>query len=157
MDHRSSLSRAGFTLLELLLVLLLLGMIASAVAVQLDGPLRRTRVNNAAERWLAIDQFVRISTMHRSASLALIRVNDRWEAIATRTSGDIIGHWQFDPRIDLQLIFMSPVTVLNKSQSSKQILFEPGRGSQDYRIQIRDKGISRDVLIAGGTGEDKTI
>jgi prepilin-type N-terminal cleavage/methylation domain-containing protein len=36
--------RSGFTLLEVLLVVAILGVIASMVSVQFDGPLRKSRV-----------------------------------------------------------------------------------------------------------------
>ncbi len=155
MHFRSSMPRAGFSLPEVLLVVVLLGMIAGAVAVQLDGPLRKARVINATERWLAIDQFVRSSTVHRSATLTIRRSDDRWEAIATRHSGDAFGHWQFDPRIDLEIMRQSRGETLNESQNSERIVFEPGRGTSDYSVQIKDKGIRRVLLIAGGTGEAK--
>ena len=50
--------RSGFTLLEVLLVVAILGVIASMVSVPFDGPLLNSRVFNAIQRWLVIDQFL---------------------------------------------------------------------------------------------------
>ena len=155
MRSRCSLFRAGFSLPEVLLVVVLMGIIAGAVAVQLDGPLRKARVVNAAERWLAIDQFVRSSTVYRSATLSVRRSDGRWEAIATRNSGDVFGRWRFDPRIDFEFMPQSLVKTLKDSENSEKIVFESGCGTSDYSVQIQEKGIRKVLSIAGGTGEAK--
>lgn len=156
MPLRNQKPHTGHTLIELLLVVVLLAIIAGAVAVYLDAPLRKSRVMNAAERWLAIDQIVRSATIDRSAILAVRRTNSGSEVSASWETGGALGKWSFDPRIDVKLFARGMGKSPQDLQPTEILRFDAGRGSRDYVVQIREKQSRKDLSIAGGTGVAKS-
>jgi prepilin-type N-terminal cleavage/methylation domain-containing protein len=150
-------SRSGFTLLEVLLVVAILGVISSMVSVQFDGPLRKSRVFNAIERWLVIDQFLRSSTEYQSAKLVINHSGGRWSATAVRSTGEIFASWYFDPRIEVKISETQGNTSDFRASHLGEIVFQAGRGTKDYRVQIREKETVKLLEIAGGTGESKEM
>ncbi len=77
----------GFTLLEMLVVITILGILATGVAWSLRGPLMTARAENAAEQFLAVDRLMRDHSQRFARPVVLALDLDRGRI----QSGDLQG------------------------------------------------------------------
>lgn len=77
MQTRPALS-VGFTLLELMLVILLIGLLATMVTLNFSGESRQEKLANEAERFQQITQYVAETAMLKQQEWGLYVLNDRY-------------------------------------------------------------------------------
>lgn len=135
--------RRAFTLVELLLVLVILGLAATIVGVRFSDSLTRARVDEAVLTWQRIDTHAR--AVSRTQELVL-----RVEGEATSqtiyldtASGNQLRVWRLP--VDVELASLS-------GQRIAELRYWRSGGSVDYRVTIRNRSYERRLLFAGGTG-----
>ena len=76
MQLRALVNR-GFTLLELMLVILLIGLLAAMVTLNFSGESRQEKLTNEAERFQQISQFVAETALLKQQEWGLYVLPDR--------------------------------------------------------------------------------
>lgn len=138
-------ARSGFTLIELVVVLTILGLAASIVTIRFAGPLREARVRAAIEQWRATDQVARLANRSGRVTVTLNKLGNRTQITVQSDSGQILRRWPVDAPLNIELANVSGVAM-------NELVFESMAGSQDYRITVREATFSRSLDFAGGTG-----
>jgi prepilin-type N-terminal cleavage/methylation domain-containing protein len=135
----------GFTLVELIVVVTILGLASSLVAIRLAGPLQRARAENAAQSVLNADHYAR--TLASSRDLRLI-VDSTQKPLTLRlvdASGDLVKTWS--------MASTTKLTCESLDSKTLAVIHYPQHGGTiDFRARIQDGTSKLSLFVAGGTG-----
>ncbi|MFZ4081298.1 MAG: pilus assembly FimT family protein [Pirellula sp.] len=138
-------AKNAFTLIEMVLVLVILGMVASLVAVRYAAPLQKARVRSVAEYWQGIEHNVRYLNRVSPIRITIQNKGSSTEFTIRRDDDELIRRWAVDPPVSVSVTDK----IGNKLDS---IAYSIGQGSIDYKITFQDGSMSRSLTFAGGTG-----
>lgn len=137
--------RHGFTLVELVVVLTILGLAAGIVTLRFAGPLREARVRGAMEQWRATDQFARQSHRSGQITVSLQSLQNRTLVTVQTETGQVLRRWPIDAPMSIEI-------ATSNGGVTDKLIFNAWSGSPDYRINIRESNYVRSLDFAGGTG-----
>jgi len=146
---------AGFTLIEITVVVIIIGMVASIAMVQLDGMLPSTRTEAAARELLAQMDFARIQSIAKSQEYDIV-FDFEEQRYAIRVPFDQDGKIVRDPedREFLSWHYLEHGTYLQGLIDTRGALISEGR----YALSYNPLGTSREVYIylkGSASQEDK--
>jgi prepilin-type N-terminal cleavage/methylation domain-containing protein len=144
--------RSGYTLLELMVVLVLLALVAGGVLVSVKEPLRRARGNLAIDEWKAIDSQLREQAIRTQRPVWLVAHPRRHaiERVATDRQGRANSQ-----RLPLSGTWTSVATsARQEGDGTVKIPFWPNGQSSTYAVEIPDqRGRPQWLALAGVTGQ----
>jgi prepilin-type N-terminal cleavage/methylation domain-containing protein len=140
---RHQTRRRGFTLVELLLVLVILGLAATIVGVRFSDSLTRARIDEAVLTWQRIDTHARAAARTQELVLRLENAGDSQTIFLDTVSGNQLRTWQLP--VDVELASLN-------GQRIAELRYWRSGGSVDYRVTVRNHSYERRLLFAGGTG-----
>ncbi|HJU66764.1 MAG TPA: GspH/FimT family pseudopilin [Gemmatimonadaceae bacterium] len=134
-------SRAGFTLVEALIVIVVLGILVGALAPVVSRQISHSRVNNAAQL-LAADLESALSLAGRQRTPVRMTVDPAQRAvlITDRASGTIITRRSYGPDSEFK------VETLSASPSSTDLLPQ-GRATSAATLTVGIGSYSRQVML----------
>jgi prepilin-type N-terminal cleavage/methylation domain-containing protein len=144
MSH-DRLRRTGFTLVEMVVVVIVLGLSASIVALRMAGPLQRARAESAAQTFLNIDHFARTLSDGRNVKLVIDTSDQPVQLKIIDSAGEVLRQWSLPSTITIRCESIA-------SEVIEVIRYPHSGGTTDYRVIITDGYASLNILIAGGTG-----
>jgi len=137
--------RYGMTLVELLVVLILLGMVATMTTIRFAAPLQRQRVLSVVQQWQSIDFFARKLSRTSDVSIRIEPMQDR-SIISIERDGEVMRNWTVGLPMKILVEDLS-------GQSLETIRFQRSQGSVDYRVIVREGSVQKRMEVAGGTGK----
>ena len=137
--------RHGMTLVELLVVLILLGMVATMTTIRFAVPLQRQRVLSVVQQWQSIDFFARKMSRTSDVSIRITPLQDR-SVISIERDGELIRNWAVGLPMAIAIEDLS-------GQPLETIRFVRSQGSVDYRLVVREGLVQKRIEFAGGTGK----
>ena len=146
--------RLGFTLFELLVVVVVLSAVAAAVALSMQGPLAMARMEHAAEELVLLDSQLR-SHARRSGQGATVLVSPGSSTVLVtwQSEGDARG----DREVFLGrgLIVRQVLVPASASRvSGTEIIYSADGQTPTYALQVTDgRGNERWLAFAGITGQ----
>ena len=142
-------SRAhAFTLMELLLVVVLLGVLAGVVFPRLRGSVRAAGLDEAAQRLAALVRFARAESVRRALKIRLTLDLPRGTCSLSLQNADSTGAEDFtefdDPLLDAEHALPQGVRFGRIRQNeqlvrSAVIVFNPDGVSEPYSIELADQ------------------
>lgn len=146
------MQRRGYSLFELLVVLVLLALVAVGVLVSVKEPLRRARSQMALDEWKALDNQIRALAQRSNRPVWL--VVDSMRHTVERVNTDSQGH-QLVQRLPMMgawtTVLMSGTTI---EMNVVRIPFWPSGQSSTYAVSIPEqRGRSQWLVLAGVTGQ----
>ena len=127
-----SAERPSFTLVELVVVLIVLAMLASAVTVSLAGPIRRARLMETLDRVVSLDAEARLIARRTAAGAVL-----KFEADSAVIEGGRRERWRASVQVDA-----GPVVVI-----------APSGQSTSYAVRVSTGEVSRWLVVLGLSGQ----
>lgn len=137
--------RHGMTLVELLVVLILLGMVATMTTIRFAVPLQRQRVLSVVQQWQSIDFFARKMSRTSDVSIRITPLQDR-SVISIERDGELMRNWAVGLPMAIAIEDLS-------GQPLETIRFVRSQGSVDYRLVVREGLVQKRIEFAGGTGK----
>ena len=137
--------RYGMTLVELLVILILLGMVATMTTIRFAAPLQRQRVLSVVQQWQSIDFFARKLSRTSDVSIRIEPMQDR-SIISIERDGEVMRNWTVGLPMKILVEDLS-------GQSLETIRFQRSQGSVDYRVIVREGSVQKRMEVAGGTGK----
>jgi prepilin-type N-terminal cleavage/methylation domain-containing protein len=135
----------GFTLVELVVVVTILGLAAGIVAVRFSSPLRRARLRHSAEQWLSTDQLARQISQGTQGQVILKRIGGSTE-IEMIDGGQVVRkRWVVDSPVQVELRGLDGVAL-------EGLVYSKSIGSRDYTISFVEGKSMESLDIAGVTG-----
>ncbi len=149
----SSAKVAGFTLLELIVVLALMSFLTTSVALSFRTPLQKARLDAALSSIQSMDRRLRYTAIHKNRSEVLLLDLGLSEL-------RIVGSAQVAVRLP-KGISISKVYVSRWAEESDRlsISYFPDGSSHSWSLQVSDTGshFSRWLLVSGKTGQVSMI
>ena len=145
--------RAAFTLIELMVVVVILGLITALASLSLGGVMDRYQLGRAAETLEAFDsQGRRDASRSREAVLAIIRrgTNELVLRNAVERSSRARAQYRLPRNVEIGDIRMP-----RKSLTARDVTFtlsDRGR-SPTYAVELRRGAMSRWIVILGISGQ----
>ncbi|MCX5769019.1 MAG: GspH/FimT family protein [Candidatus Hydrogenedentes bacterium] len=155
-------SRA-FTLIELLLVVVLLGVLAGVVFPRLRGSVRATGLDEAAQRLAAFIRFARAESVRRALKIQLTIHSPRATCSLALQNTESTAPEDFttfdDPLLDQELALPQGVRIGRVRQAQQTlrapiIVFNPDGVSEPYSIELTDQS-NRVFLVEIGPWLDQ--
>jgi prepilin-type N-terminal cleavage/methylation domain-containing protein len=166
-----NMKRRGFTISELLLVVLVIGLITSAGTGLYVGTFRGMKVRKAAQDFFLTAEYARIMAMERQTpyrlemdlanrgfSLTTLRWDEESGQVGLETVKDVYCKpVQFDGDVTFEAVEVVPGTWEVESTTPEQqtIVFSPDGTSQSAVVQIGDGKAHYTVSISAATGSAK--
>lgn len=148
---RGKLRRTGFTLLELLAVLLIIGIFCSIAVYCLAGPYQQARRQHVVERIAQLDEQLRTAT-RRFGRSGELTIAFREGTVETSVGKNENGHKVQLPA-DLALDQVR-TAVRNESYGRIVIPFTGEGHSATYAVRLKPReGVPQWILFAGVTGQ----
>lgn len=147
--------KKGFTLIELTIVLLIIGLAAGIVAVRMGGPLSRAKLDDVTEVLKTFDGNTRSYAWNHGKNLH----------VKVDLAGNVISRFdEEENEIGMEMVLPSDFTIEgfyvanpndeDDQSSNEKVLKYSNRGlSCSYAVKLADQQRSRWVVFAGMTGE----
>ena len=150
-SNKSNPKKAGFTLIEITAVILIISLLMSMAIVRLDSTLPSTRTESAARELLADLDFARMQAVGRSQEYAVLLDFDRQKfgiQIPFNDEGTLITSREDRPVLRWRN--------LQTGVSLKSVLDARGKRIREgiYAIPFNSQGASRDIYIYLGNDEN---
>ncbi len=136
---------SGFTLVEIVAVLTILGLAASIVTVRFASPLRDARVRSTVEQWRATDLMARHWSREDSVNVALEVHSNQTIVRIVDSTGKTLRSLTVDSPLKLILLDRT-------AQPIDQLKYSARMGCPDYRLIVSEGNVMRSLDVAGGTG-----
>ncbi len=153
---RSNRRRSGFTLIELMAVLLLMGLLSAAAVLRFSGTTRRAQFEWSLERLMVADRRLRTHsvTSGRSASLAFEIGSGRLECVFG-SQRESTSNVELGTRISVTRF----LTAARHVETGKvEIPYDPYGHSETFAIELEGPGDqSTWLLFAGLTGQTRRL
>jgi type II secretion system protein H len=153
---RSNRRRSGFTLIELMAVLVLMGLISATAVLRFSGTTRRAQFEWSLERAMAADRRMRThsGTCGRPASLAFEIGSGRLEC-AFGSQREATSNVELGARTHITRF----LTARRHVETGKvEIPYDPYGHSETFAIEIEGPGDrSTWILFAGLTGQTRRL
>jgi len=141
----ASSPRCGFTLIELIAVVILIGLMAATTGYVISGQIDQSRLNEAIDRVIQADQKER--TMARlSPTPGSLRLDQSGRRLLFQASSRVLNLGSS--------IRISNTVLAGSSQPASEVIFSQSGQSPTYAVQLRsNRGASTWVLFVGSTGQ----
>lgn len=137
------IKRKGFSLIELVVVLVIMGLVAGLASQSLRGVSTRKKLADAAAQVQAFDTAIRRAalTSRRPVVGVIDRAKRRLQVRADEQRDFPLPKGVTIGRVDLS------------GANSRQVVVQPDGSSVSYAIRMDADDISRWVIVAGGSGQ----
>lgn len=143
----------GFTLIELMMVVLILATASAVVALKLQGPMGEARMKDVTGQIASYDRLTRLQASEQDRTLMVVIDPDKGELRRMDPEGEAI----FGTPLSLPSDFgISRVLVAGEDTSSKKkgVCFSRLGVSRSYAVHVTGPGrLSRWILFTGLAGE----
>jgi len=140
---------AGFSLVELVVVLSILGFAIATATIRFATPLQRARVEAVLQQWRCIDSFARAAS--KSGTVIVNVANSQGAATVEVTrDGSVLRSWACPNPILFSIDN-------NRGEKLSEIVFNRQVGTIDYYLEIVEGKIDKRVVVAGATGQIKNL
>ena len=172
MNEKAKMKRRGFTIPELLLVVLIISLITGAGTGLYVGTFRSVQVKKAALDFLLTAQYARIMAMERQTqytmeldlanqtfSLTTLRWDEAGQQVVQETVRDLYCRpVQFEGDVKFEAVEVMPgVWETESSEGLQTIAFSPNGTAQAAVVQIGNEKTHYTISISAATGRAKMI
>lgn len=158
-------TQCGFTLVEMILVIFIMLLMASAVAPSLKNYLFTTRLRTATKQIVSLVNYARSLSISQKVKYRVNFDLDSERCWLSKAEQDLSGKERYvrlsnswgrthtlPEGIDIYLI-RTPRSRINKDSGTDYIVFKPNGSSEDSAIYIKNsKGNVRTLIVDGFTG-----
>ena len=145
---RRQISAQGFTLLELIAVLVILGIAAGFVTFQYASPLKKAQLDRTVSQLKDIDLFARRLSRNEEVHVHFVKSHDGVTIEIEIAGKSLVRKYELPKSTELE-IQDSSGRVLDV------VLFSPLDATVDYRVEVKDGNYRRTIEFAGGSGHAK--
>lgn len=139
----------GFSLVELVVVLSVLGFAIATTTIRFATPLQRARVEAVLQQWRGIDSFARAAS--KSGTVIVNVANSQGAATVEVTrDGSVLRSWACHNPILFSIDN-------SRGERLAEIVYNRQVGTIDYYLEIVEGKIAKRVVVAGATGQIKNL
>jgi type II secretory pathway pseudopilin PulG len=139
----------GFSMVELVVVLSILGFAIATTTIRFATPLQRARVEAVLQQWRGIDSFARAAS--KSGTVIVNVANSQSAATVEVTrDGSVLRSWKCPNPILFSIDN-------NRGERLSEIVYNRQAGTIDYYLEIVEGKIVKRVVVAGATGQIKNL
>ena len=143
---RRQISAQGFTLLELIAVLVILGIAAGFVTFQYASPLKKAQLDRTVSQLKDIDLFARRLSRNEEVHVHFVK---SYNGVTIEITGkSLVRKYELPKSTELEIQDMS-------GRVLDGVLFLPLDATIDYRVDVKDGNYRRTIEFAGGSGHAK--
>lgn len=143
---RRQISAQGFTLLELIAVLVILGIAAGFVTFQYASPLKKAQLDRTVSQLKDIDLFARRLSRNEEVHVHFVK---SYNEVTIKIAGkSLVRKYELPKSTELEIQDTS-------GRVLDGVLFSPMDATIDYRVDVKDGNYRRTIEFAGGSGHAK--
>lgn len=146
--QRRRISARGFTLLELIAVLVILGIAAGFVTFQYASPLKKAQLDRTVSQLKDIDLFARRLSRNEEVHVHFVKSNNGVKIEIEIAGKSLVRKYELPKSTELEIQDTS-------GRVLEGVLFSPLDATVDYRVEVKDGNYRRKIEFAGGSGHAK--